>query len=131
MAKEFKEWDKKFSASQIYECQKEYLGNMAGSNSNMITKWIYADQIRTWSNEEIRHAVYFEDGAEDWQLFRVSMKGLTTKEKLYMLGVRRDEYVNDETAGSLSFVLERCRIDNYIGALRRGGQLNEKYEVVK
>jgi hypothetical protein len=71
---------------------------------------------------------------EDWQKYRLAMKGKSTKLKLVMLARYYDEgaqhwlngkcdehctlYVDDE-----EFENYKIRVDNYIKALCRGGQL--------
>lgn len=65
--------------------------------------------------EEIQRAI--KDDA--WQSFRLSLKGLSTEDKLYRL----DNYlVSRELNGGVSRD-EQVRVDNYINALLRGGQL--------
>jgi hypothetical protein len=70
--------------------------------------------------------------AVEWQLFRVSLKGYNTREKLYRLSFRyaymRSIY---QTEDEMEWFRERVRICNYIYALRRGGQLNSNFEVVR
>jgi hypothetical protein len=58
---------------------------------------------------------------EGWQRFRVSMKGKPTEEKLSMLR----SYYNRAVDADLELHLEKVkiRVDNYIKALCRGGQL--------
>ena len=71
---------------------------------------------------------------EEWQRFRVSMKGKSTAEKLDMLEEYyeqqrvlgyRAEYPNDrrEFLDDRHYEDVKIRIDNYIKALCRGGQL--------
>lgn len=67
---------------------------------------------------------------EDWQEFRVSLKGRTTLEKLYLLqnyyneGLWRHLYPNCPLeVGVEEWANYQIRIDNYIKALCRGGQL--------
>lgn len=73
---------------------------------------------------------------EDWQEFRQAMKGLSTERKLQMLRHYYDEgYYHFERGGGCnapdcSLYVDRqewsyyqIRIDNYIKALCRGGQL--------
>lgn len=67
---------------------------------------------------------------EAWQRFRVSMKGQSTLKKLNML--RRYYYSHDGGASSFGMTLSekieqanvRIRVDNYLKALCRGGQLH-------
>lgn len=126
MAKEFKNYDKAFTKAQIERKRAQYL---LGDHSD-IKFWRYRDTIEVHSNERIRECVYFIYDAEEWQLFRVSLKGLTTQQKLRMLELRYDTWITsiyNETAR-----VEKVRIDNYIGALVRGGQLAAgTYEVLK
>jgi len=62
-----------------------------------------------------------------WQRFRKSLKGLTTEDKLKRL----DEYWNEIDVDETEIRPRRVRVMNYINALRRGGQLNDRLEVVK
>src|SRR3954463_2161087 len=115
MAKEFKDWDKVFKKDEISECRHLWLGAMDVWADKVIIKWHHASIICVWTNAEIRHCVYEAEAFRDWQLFRVSMKGLTTAQKLYMLGARYKMYVEDETLGYARCKIEQCRIDNYVG----------------
>lgn len=54
----------------------------------------------------------------DWQDFRVSLKGIDTEDKIRKLHHR---YVVKKAASNRA---EYVRIDNYIKALTRGGQLH-------
>jgi hypothetical protein len=80
-----------------------------------VNKWPYT--VTGLTKEEILQAV--KDG--EWQEFRLSLKGLSTQEKLERLEERmlKEERRN---GGGLSREQE-VRIDNYINALLRGGQL--------
>lgn len=142
MAKEFKEFDKKFSAAEIRGQRELWL--VADDNYvASISKWKYADIIVSWHNAFIRDAVYMCDSAEEWQMFRVSLKGLTTREKLSMLERRCHFFLTEDETATTTYeticdkqvsrhTIEHCRIDNYIGALVRGGQLAVgTYEVLK
>ena len=62
--------------------------------------------------ERVRRAV----DNEEWQTFRLSMKGESTSEKITML----EEYYDGHVDGDEDV---KIRIDNYIKALCRGGQL--------
>ena len=127
-AKSFKEYDKKFKGAK----PPLTWGDLLSGLTDKIVRWKYAELIEHHSPVEIKYAVYDSDTAEDWQKYRVSMKGMTTKQKLLALQIRYSRMLEKEEMGyHLEAKLERTRIDNYIGALRRGGQLNSKYEVVK
>jgi hypothetical protein len=56
----------------------------------------------------------------EWQAFRISLKGISTPQKL----IRLAQWPRRERA-------DVVRIDNYINALKRGGQLNMDLEVIK
>lgn len=62
---------------------------------------------------------------EEWQKFRLSMKGETTERKLQMLKYYYQGYYHDALS---TFDKEaeniNIRVDNYIKALCRGGQLH-------
>lgn len=124
MAKEFKEWDKRFTKHDIEVTRKTWLFNGSSEiERNMYKAWPH--DIQYWSQSQVRSAVYELSSSPEWQLFRVAMKGLSTPEKLYMLMNRFD------TLDAKDNAVEKCRIDNYIGALVRGGQLNANLEMVR
>jgi hypothetical protein len=70
---------------------------------------------------------------QEWQEFRVSLKGKSTSDKLKMLkGYYEEEFVHTHVeesfvGGTLVSGRDDCdvciRIDNYLKALARGGQL--------
>lgn len=58
---------------------------------------------------------------DDWQAFRISMKGKTTQEKLDMLkGYWWDQHRSIKPRESCHYCIQ---VDNYLKALCRGGQL--------
>jgi len=65
---------------------------------------------------QVNEAVYYAPGWERWQIFRISLKGLSIGSKL----VRLLEYWQD-TEGHSDRDVEWVRIYNYLGALLRGG----------
>ena len=84
-----------------------------------ITCWPFA--IIVHPQPTVQYAVYDSPKARDWQIFRIALKGLTTRQKLYQLRKRYREML--ETIRADTFPVEQIQIDNYIGALQRGGQL--------
>jgi len=151
MAKEFKDFD---------DTYRKLMGKvLAGENgitlqirAKEIEGWDYADEIVLWSNKEIREAVYESATADAWQQFRVSLKGFSTAMKLARLenrylairekvraayekadGERKMLALWEVYTESLAVeeIREKCRIDNYIGALRRGGQLDAGFRIRK
>ena len=85
--------------------------------NEFIPGWDYVPRTR----ESVNLAVYTGEGAEDWQFFRVGLKGLSTQAKLRCLQWYRE---HSEDKGD-----KDVRIDNYLGALIRGGQLNSNLEI--
>lgn len=67
------------------------------------------------SRQEILEAI----GREDWQIFRLGLKGLSTREKIDEL--RR--WLDDTTVSSEEWALRKVQVVNYVNALKRGGQV--------
>lgn len=79
-------------------------------------KWPY--ELQSWSAEQIQQ---FCVENEAWQMHRRRMKGKPTSDKLRML----DWWRSQHAAGDNTLLpVHQCQIDNYINALKRGGQLN-------
>ena len=68
---------------------------------------------RQGTNETSRRIARAVDN-EEWQKFRISLKGKSTREKMYRLFMYHHD-TNDEDIN--------IRVDNYIKALCRGGLL--------
>jgi hypothetical protein len=64
----------------------------------------------TLTRKEIMEAV--KDS--DWQEFRISLKGLPTKRKLERLAVWKEDHKGRKA---------EVQVENYINALKRGGQI--------
>lgn len=73
------------------------------------------------SRAEIQEAV----NNEDWQRFRISLKGKPTMEKLRELQQYLvDDYFEESyLALETEYALRKIRVDNYLKALARGGQI--------
>lgn len=127
MASKFKDYDVIFADNRA-----QTMNNIEKSHGKIpLEDWLdkksWAEFIPDWfecdySQEAIRNAVYVVYGAEDWQKFRVGLKGLVTEAKLYCLAWY---YTQAPT------VMRHIRVQNYLGALVRGGQLNGKLEILK
>lgn len=63
----------------------------------------------------------------DWQKVRLSMKGIPTTDKLKVLDAYRTECI--ELSGGILTHRHQVQIDNYINALKRGGQLDMELRV--
>lgn len=84
-------------------------------------KWPH--EVKTYTRYEVHTAIFYAD----WQDFRMSLKGVPTPKKLDMLDARRTNLIRS----GLWVNAHQIQIDNYINALKRGGQLNMNLEVVK
>lgn len=131
MAKEFKHFDTMFSSAEIKDCRKTWFARYdlwIKNTYHTLDKWDLS--VQSWTNVEVREAVYMRKDSIEWQAFRVSLKGLETRDKLKMLLARFNHVYIDAQDGEQKRI-EKCRIDNYILALVRGGQLNSSLEVVR
>lgn len=63
-----------------------------------------------------------------WQRFRLMLKGKTTAEKLHLLRCWYDGKLAD--CGLMTKWEREVQVGNYLGALRRGGQL-DMHNVIK
>lgn len=120
MAQEFKAFDKKYAKhhnSLIWDYEKDLEG---------IDQWAHMSWWKVQekpSHADVRHAVYEAAGFEDWQKFRVSLKGNTTKMKLARVQAFWEHNFNDELA--------HIRVWNYLDALKRGGLVDQELKVIK
>lgn len=137
MAKEFKDYDqkyKRFAGTALL--QIEAVGGKVNKDDiAACDHWTHTDRFtEEYSMQTIRYAVYEAPGAEEWQKFRVSLKGLTTREKLYCLNWYYDMHVSVGPGAHLTledWSRHILRINNYLGALKRGGQLDSVLRVAK
>lgn len=132
MGKLFKDYDKKYSkfAGTALKTIASLGGHIASEDITSIDRWHYIYRFsEAYTREQIHEAVY---SSEVWQMFRVSLKGLTTREKLYALGWYWDVYISP---GMLVIgadtKLQIVRVNNYLGALKRGGFLDSQLHVIK
>lgn len=124
MAKEFQAFNKKYKHLIRTDAAEDNTMRMA---AELMNKWPHP--VNKWTADQVRFAVYFSPGSDNWQQFRVSLKGQSTRMKLARLDLR---YIAAQGSDFESdWELEKIRIDNYIGALVRGGQLNSKLEVIR
>lgn len=120
MAKEFKDFDKKYAKFK----GQHGLSARQLESASCVSGWPYS--IGYWDKAQIKDAVYDSESAEEWQYFRVTQKGLSTQVKLFRLELRLIKHWGLEDRERQR---ERCRIDNYIGALVRGGQLDQQLKI--
>lgn len=119
MAGEFKEYDKKYRKLQgsFLEGERQVFGSGDAT-------FFFPQEMQKPSHEEIRHAVYFAPGAEDWQRFRVSMKSMPASVKLARLNNRWIQKVVEQQNH-----FERIRIINYVDSMRRSGLIDETFKL--
>lgn len=128
MAQEFKLFDEKFKFNRGKTFSNICRVYGTPSVEDYINKKSWYDFMSGWEyvthgREEIRDAVYRHQSHESWQFFRVGLHGLSTQIKLYCLAWYWAQ-------GNREWV-RKIRIDNYLGALIRGGQLNDRLEIMK
>jgi len=117
MAKEFKDFDKKYAHLKHTLMQGELL-------PLTLDYWPFMASLYKADAATIRRCVYFSgEASEHWQQFRVSLKGWSTGEKLWRLNAR---YVCEDNTPD-----EIVRIDNYIDSMRRSGLLDSIGVVIK
>lgn len=88
-----------------------------------MNKWSYV--VLPHSQQSIRLAVK----NTVWQEYRKSLKGLPTHSKLDKLEVWL--VAPPYGIASPSYEDRHTQVDNYLNALKRGGQLNHNLEVIK
>lgn len=91
--------------------------------TNDITKGWILDAESGWSPDLVQ--LYCVQDA-DWQKVRLSMKGVPTHKKLEILhGWFEAKWkIGSDQATAAANERVQCQVDNYLGALRRGGQLD-------
>lgn len=128
MSREFKDFDKKYKhlAGTALKWIESFGGRIAKEDIEQCDHWPFmAEFTEAYDHHQIRYACYEQPGASlVWQQFRVRLKGLSTKEKLYALGWFKT--TNDYFEPN-----DIIRVNNYLGALKRGGQLDQHLRVVK
>lgn len=135
MSKRFKDFDKKYSSykGKLLPGEEEILPSdcLKMKISGFPLMSLYRDHLKAVDNTIIAYAVYESPTADEWQKFRVSLKGMSTEKKLVRL--ERRVYAMQIKHGSTSTEceLEFVRIFNYIGALIRGGLVDEKGHIIK
>lgn len=118
MGGKFKEYDKKYA-----HCKRTDTMESAHMQVVARSQQCWPLEVLQWTQVLVQGAVYEAPGFEEWQKFRVSLKGQSTGMKL----VRLQQYLVENNVTEIA----RCRVDNYIGALVRGGQLDSKLRIVR
>ena len=133
MSQEFKNYDKVYA--EYRGRGLEYCGVKLQGTLDLIERtcnyWPYRDRFtEDYSQTSIRNAVYFALKASEWQKFRVSLKGLNTKQKIFCLVWWWDIYVDGESIATNN-QYDIIRVNNYLGALKRAGLLDSNLNVCK
>lgn len=137
MAKEFQDFNRRYAklAGTALKTIKRIGGQIPQEDIDNITEWGYREHFtEAYSAADIRYAVYESTYHDTWQQFRVSLKGLNTKEKLYALSWYWDRNIAPGTGIFQSreqWQYEIIRVNNYLGALKRSGHLDADLKVSK
>lgn len=131
--KRFKAFDRMFK-NQLHQLIRGVPIKELAEAAQVVKQW--PDVITPWDHDTVSYCVYEAPDHDDWQLFRVSLKGLSTAEKLYMLKEYYKWQLARTAPGQMNGEMRQmsvvqCRIDNYLGALRRGGQLDMENRIMK
>lgn len=129
MSQRFKLYDRRYShliGTVPRECSDSLLRSAGDLFS--ITFWKHRDKWKHPAINDVTHAVYEAIGYDRWQRFRVALKGWSTQQKLYFLEQYWEKYCLESCE---NMRIERIRVNNYIGALKRGGVLNADLQVVR
>jgi hypothetical protein len=104
------------------------LGSVQVVADGYVTAWRYA--LQSYSPDEVRKYCVQDS---NWQVFRICLKGLSTYVKLANLERWRSVHlVHGQKGADGQYILPRrqqVQIDNYINALKRGGQLDMECKV--
>ena len=132
-SKHFKSFDKAFSPEQIQACRDRYCYSLKTSPKMLDGILGWEMKLNSWDQDFVQYCVYSANDHRDWQLFRVSMKGMSTREKLFMLYNYYTETEQVSIFGKITQIynVRKCRIDNYIGALKRAGILDDGGNIIK
>lgn len=129
MNRSFEDFNKAFSKNVImFERDRWLYTGSTPEERDGYKRWPH--HVQSWKRKQVIYAVSEHPTHRDWQKFRVAMKGTTTSQKLYML----DNWLASRAQeGDPDWETEIIRVDNYIGALVRGGLLSPspKYEVIR
>lgn len=107
------------------EVDKEAIGLRARlETEGYMTEWPIRDYpVRPGYDRDSIQAYCVRN--KKWQDFRLSLKGLDTHEKLAKL----KEWWDSSAAAGTDINIVKVQVGNYLGALRRGGQLDDKNRV--
>lgn len=93
------------------------------------TEFAHNDKVERGYNQAlvqiwcVRHA--------EWQRLRLHMKGKTTSQKLDLLHQWWDKYYGQQKLEKSGIDVCAIQVGNYLGALRRGGQLDDMNRIRK
>lgn len=127
--KRFKQFDQQFASLRNTFYSQEHLVETISRDAAEFKFWPWP--YNQPSVDAVREAVYLCDSAVEWQKFRVSLKGQSTALKIARLFDRYIHNLSQRHHEDVEFKREVVRINNYIGALVRGGQLSTNLEILK
>jgi hypothetical protein len=136
LVKQFEEFNRKYArlAGTALKTIRDHGGRIPQEDIDNMVEWpadFKANFTEAYDQTVINFVVYRADTADAWQRFRVSLKGLNTKEKLYALTWWWEQNVDpmNHTAEHVRFT--QIRVNNYLGALKRSGHLDSNLRVAK
>lgn len=120
MTKKFEEYNRKYAhLARTDEMEEPHIQDLARDTD----RW-YERIVVQPSQDAVLYAVYMAPDHEEWQKFRCSLKGQSTRMKLTRLWLYLQE-CNSKAQSTRNMDLCRVRVNNYLHALIRGGQLGE------
>ena len=111
---------------QIKSLHLRILGETEGKgliqwpHNDLVERGYPPDKVQLWCVQDA-----------NWQQVRLSMKGIPTHEKLATLKRWWDKHSTFEGLPCKISQRAQCQVGNYLGALRRGGQLDDANRVRK
>ena len=93
-----------------------------------VVAWAHNDLVQRGYNQSLVQVHCVRDAS--WQKVRLSMKGVTTSEKLAILHAYWDKWHGKMFTSAGTDICE-VQVGNYLGALRRGGQLDDSNRLRK
>lgn len=95
---------------------------------DQIVEWPHNDKVQRGYSQTLVQPYCVQH--KEWQKCRLSMKGLPTSQKLAVLLAWWDKHHGKNYAPDGTDICE-IQVGNYLGALRRGGQLDDKNHIRK
>lgn len=122
-----RDYDNRTAEQQKIDNEAEALRERLKHAGKMV-EWAHNDLVQRGYNQSLVQVHCVRDAA--WQKCRLSMKGVTTSEKLAILHAWWDRHHGKAFTSAGTDICE-IQVSNYLGALRRGGQLDDENRLRK